>query len=316
MSESTVPADENPSGFDAIIGAYQDAVGRGLSPRSPRVAGPPSGIGPALAEFFEGQARLDRVISPSKRVIRRGDPERMGTNSIVVDHTEGPGSPEQAAVGGQGHEHGAETLAAEIDQRSGSRDDRRIGAPLVRLGDFELIQPLGRGAMGVVYEARQLSLNRLVAIKTIRAGVFATEAEVQRFRNEAEAVAQLDHPRIVPIHEVGKIGDCHYFSMKLLPGGSLAHRLETFRADPLAAVSVVIEVARAIQHAHQRGVLHRDLKPANILLDENGQPQVTDFGLAKRFGEDSSLTESGAIMGTPSYMAPEQARGRRASSRR
>ncbi len=167
--------------------------------------------------------------------------------------------------------------------------------------------------MGVVYEARQVRLNRLVAIKMIRAGAFATEAEVQRFQNEAEAVAQLDHPRIVPIHEVGKIGDCHYFSMKLIRGGSLAHRLDAFRSDTRAAARIVIEVARGIQHAHERGILHRDLKPGNILLDEHDQPQVTDFGLAKRFGDDSSLTQSGAILGTPSYMAPEQAAGRKGS---
>jgi WD40 repeat protein/tRNA A-37 threonylcarbamoyl transferase component Bud32 len=180
-----------------------------------------------------------------------------------------------------------------------------------RLGDYELIRLLGQGAMGTVYEALQISLNRRVALKTIRAGLFASEAERHRFQNEAEAVAVLDHPGIVPVYGVGESEGWQYFSMKLIQGESLAWRLEAFRDDPRAGALLLIEAARAIQHAHQRGILHRDLKPANILLDENGQPHVTDFGLAKRFQDDSSLTQSGVIMGTPSYMAPEQASGHR-----
>ena len=163
--------------------------------------------------------------------------------------------------------------------------------------------------MGVVFEARQVSLNRPVAIKMIRAGLLAGEADLQRFRIEAEAVAHLDHPRIVPIYGVWEDHDCHYFSMKLIPGGSLAIRLPEYPADPRAAAQLVAEVARAIQHAHDRGILHRDLKPSNILIDEEGRPHVTDFGLAKRSGDESNLTQSGAIVGTPSYMAPEQASG-------
>jgi len=179
----------------------------------------------------------------------------------------------------------------------------------MRLGDFELARRLGEGAMGVVFEARQVSLNRPVAVKMLRAGLFASEAELRRFRVEVEAVAHLDHPRIVPIYGVWEDRGCHYFSMKLLQGGSLAYRLPTYTADPRAAARLVAAVAQAIQHAHDRGILHRDLKPSNILLDEEGWPLVTDFGLAKRSGDDSNLTQSGAIMGTPSYMAPEQASG-------
>jgi WD40 repeat protein len=182
-----------------------------------------------------------------------------------------------------------------------------------RLGDFELLRSLGEGTMGVVFEARQVSLNRPVALKMIRAGLFAGEAEVRRFRIEAEAVAQLDHPRIVPIFGVGEHGDVRYFSMKLIRGGSLAQHLSAYPADPRAAARLVAEVARAIQHAHDRRILHRDLKPSNILLDEEGRPLVTDFGLAKRCGDDSDLTQSGAIVGTPSYMAPEQASGQKAA---
>ena len=197
-----------------------------------------------------------------------------------------------------------------LGTRIGAAD---LSAPstLTRLGDFELVRRLGEGAMGAVFEARQVSLNRPVAVKMIRAGLFAGEADLRRFRIEAEAVAHLDHPRIVPIYGVWEHEDCHYFSMKLIRGGSLALRLPEYTADPRAAARLLAEVARAIQHAHDRGVLHRDLKPSNILLDEEGWPLVTDFGLAKRSGDESGLTQSGAIVGTPSYMAPEQASGQK-----
>ncbi|WP_435019980.1 protein kinase domain-containing protein [Tundrisphaera sp. TA3] len=190
--------------------------------------------------------------------------------------------------------------------------DGMSGLAPARLGDFELIRRLGEGAMGIVYEARQLSLNRTVAIKMTRAGLFQGEADLRRFRLEAEAVAHLDHPRIVPIYGVWEHDGCHYFGMKLIPGGSLERRLPEYTAAPRAAARLAAEVARAIQHAHERGILHRDLKPSNILLDEEGRPLVTDFGLAKRSGDDSGLTQSGAIVGTPSYMAPEQASGQTA----
>jgi WD40 repeat protein len=165
----------------------------------------------------------------------------------------------------------------------------------------------------VVYKARQRSLSRLVALKVVRAGEWSSEAERQRFRNEAEIVAQLDHPHIIPVHEVGESA-CHvYFSMKLVEGGSLGEHLPRYAADPRAAVRLLAEVARAVHHAHQRGVLHRDLKPSNILLDAEGRSHVTDFGLAKRIEGDSGLTQSGALVGTPSYMAPEQASGAKAA---
>ena len=163
--------------------------------------------------------------------------------------------------------------------------------------------------MGVVYKARQLTLNRLVALKMIRNAEFASENQVRRFQNEAEAVATLDHPGIVPIYEVGTYEDQRYFSMKLVEGQGLDKKLEELAKNPRIAAQVVAEVADAVNHAHQRGILHRDLKPANILLDSQGHAHVTDFGLAKRIEEDAGLTISGAIMGTPSYMAPEQAAG-------
>jgi serine/threonine-protein kinase len=177
------------------------------------------------------------------------------------------------------------------------------------LGEFELLGVIGRGGMGVVYRARQRSLNRLVALKTIRAGGPADPVDVRRFRAEAEVVAGLEHPNIVPVYEVGEHDGLVYLSMRLIEGGSLADRLDRFVSDPRAAAQLVADVARAVHFVHQRGVLHRDLKPANILLDADGRPLVTDFGLARRLDGDSSLTQSGAVVGTPSYVAPEQASG-------
>jgi eukaryotic-like serine/threonine-protein kinase len=183
-----------------------------------------------------------------------------------------------------------------------------------RFGDYELVRELGKGGMGVVYEARQVSLNRLVALKMIKDSEFASVDDRLRFQNEARVVAILDHPNIVPILEVGEFEGQHCFSMKLIAGGSLSQRLDAYAADPGATAALVIAVAEAVHYAHQRGILHRDLKPANILVDEHGRPHVTDFGLAKRIDDDSELTRTGAVVGTPSYMAPEQALGRSGST--
>jgi tRNA A-37 threonylcarbamoyl transferase component Bud32 len=191
--------------------------------------------------------------------------------------------------------------------------DLMHGATVRYFGDYEIQKVLGRGGMGVVYKARQVSLNRQVALKMIKAGALADEAELRRFRNEAEAVALLDHAGIVPVYEVGEHDGQNYFSMKLVEGGNLAEELPAFQADPRAAATLLAETAEAVHHAHMRGILHRDLKPANILIDAQGHPHVTDFGLAKLIESDVELTASGAVMGTPSYMSPEQASGRRAS---
>jgi eukaryotic-like serine/threonine-protein kinase len=177
------------------------------------------------------------------------------------------------------------------------------------LGDYELVSEIARGGMGVVYRARQVSLNRTVAIKMILAGTYATAQAVQRFRAEAEAAANLDHPNILPIYEVGEHEGHQYFSMKLVEGGSLSGKIEELKSQPKQIASLMSTLARAVHFAHQRGILHRDLKPANVLLDQDGTPFITDFGLAKKVNEDDGSTRTGSIVGTPSYMAPEQARG-------
>jgi serine/threonine protein kinase/tetratricopeptide (TPR) repeat protein len=185
----------------------------------------------------------------------------------------------------------------------------RAAKVLGELGDYELLEEVGRGGQGVVFRARQKSLNRIAALKVIGLGQWATKAHLKRFRLEAEAAASLDHPCIVPIYEVGeRDGQC-YFSMKFVEGGQLD---EVVRHSPMPirqAVELIAKVARTVHHAHEHGIVHRDIKPGNILLDAKGEPHLTDFGLARLVESESTVTRTLEVLGTPSYMAPEQARG-------
>ena len=185
-------------------------------------------------------------------------------------------------------------------------------------GDYELLDEIGRGGMGIVYRARQKSLNRTVALKMILRGDLASAGDLARFRAEAESAAKVLHPHIVPVYEVGEVDGRPYFSMKMIEGTTLAKRLADGPLPSRQAAEMLVPICRAIADAHRQGVLHRDLKPSNILIDREGRTFVTDFGLAKRIaptdGDASlsgSLTQSGAIIGTPGYMAPEQAAGQR-----
>ena len=192
-----------------------------------------------------------------------------------------------------------------------SKESRgQVPPGMAEFGPYELIEEIGRGGMGVVYKARQKGLDRIVAVKMILSNHLASTDQVERFYTEARAAAKLQDPRIVGIHDVGQIDGQHYFAMEYVSGPSLAQLLTQGPIEPDQAARFVMIVARAIGRLHRLGVVHRDLKPSNILLDNAGLPCVTDFGLAKMLSQGGHETRSGAIVGTPSYMAPEQAVGR------
>lgn len=208
--------------------------------------------------------------------------------------------------------------ACVLERGLGALDEEIDGAALgptpIRLlmdfGDYELLEEIGRGGQGVVYRARQKSLDRIVALKVIALGQWATEAHLKRFRREAEAVAQLDHPGIVPIYDIGEREGSCYFSMQLVEGrGSLQTISAREQMPPREAVELVTKLARTVAYAHERGILHRDIKPDNVLLDARGEPHLTDFGLARLVEKESNITHTLDVLGTPSYMAPEQAAG-------
>jgi eukaryotic-like serine/threonine-protein kinase len=205
-----------------------------------------------------------------------------------------------AGVGDPGHVD----KPARVDKSS-----ERLAAIVGELGDYELWEEVGRGGQGVVFRARQKSLNRTVALKVITLGQWASEAHLKRFRREAEAAASLDHAGIVPIYEVGERDGSCYFSMKFVEGGQLD---EVVKRTPMSirhAAELIAKVARTVHYAHEHGILHRDIKPGNILLDAQGEPHLTDFGLARLIETESTVTRTLEVLGTPSYMAPEQAAG-------
>lgn len=227
----------------------------------------------------------------------------------------------------------AATGALTLPSQRREPSNGKAPVPLARFSDYELMSEVGRGGMGVVYKARHTQLQRVVALKMILRGHWASRTDIQRLRSEAEAAAHLDHPNIVPIYDVNEYDGQHFLSMKFIEGGSLARRIGEFglwsaeynrpalQERQVQIAGMVARMARAVHHAHQRGILHRDLKPGNILLDRQGQPHVTDFGLAKRLPLTSSQSSgfrglaapspSSSLVGTPCYMAPEQALGRR-----
>lgn len=194
------------------------------------------------------------------------------------------------------------------DDHKGERDNSQR----LRVGDYEILGEIARGGMGVVYKARHISLGRIAALKLIKSGSLADESEVRRFEVEAQAAAGLDHPGIVPVYEVGRQENQHYMAMAFVDGQSLWQLVKNAPLPPHDAARIMHQVAQAIQYAHERGIIHRDIKPQNILLSQDGIPKVTDFGLAKKQVGDSSLTATGQVLGTPSYMPPEQAAGKTA----
>lgn len=257
------------------------------------------------------ETRLEQVLAECLRAIESG--HAIDRDSLFAQH---PDLEEDLRSFFLNRDE-IERLTAPFREAVASADTPTVGMPPVAdssqspriryFGDYELLEEIARGGMGVVYKALQKSLNRLVAVKMVLSGRLASPADVQRFRQEAEAAAGLDHPHIVPIYEIGEHEGQHYFSMKLVEGTSLRAAVPELRREPRQAVQLLATIARAVHHAHQRGVLHRDLKPGNVLLDRDGEPHVTDFGLAKRIEAEGELTRTGDIVGTPNYMAPEQA---------
>jgi eukaryotic-like serine/threonine-protein kinase len=195
------------------------------------------------------------------------------------------------------------------DEARSTTRSKRFAAVLGELGDYELLEEVGRGGQGVVFRARQKSLNRTVALKVITLGQWASEAHLKRFRREAEAAASLDHAGIVPIYEVGERDGTCYFSMKFVEGGQLDEVVRRKPTSVRQAAALIAKVARTVHYAHEHGILHRDIKPGNILLDQKGEPHLTDFGLARLVETESTVTRTLEVLGTPSYMAPEQAGG-------
>jgi WD40 repeat protein/predicted Ser/Thr protein kinase len=320
MSEPTAKDPDHRERLEQAIAEYLMAADAGRAPEPATFLARYPDLQAELAEFLADQAGVARLVEP----LRVGPAPMQGAATAVTlpggesapvatiaDDTTSPGatatiSKDASTKGGDGF--------SEKTQRNESRGP---GAALSRgstvryFGDYEIREVLGKGGMGVVYRARQVSLNRPVALKMVKAGLLAGDDELRRFQNEAEAVALLDHPGIVPVYEIGEHEGQRYFSMKLILGASLAERLTTYKDNPKAVASLLAEVADAVHHAHMRGILHRDLKPANILIDGEGHGRITDFGLAKRVEADAEFTASGAVLGTPAYMAPEQVTGRR-----
>ena len=298
--------------IDAICRLFEADWRRGRQPR----------IEDYMAELSdEGQASLrvelealEQELRSSVKAVPRGEND-AAAEAPTLAHAES--RTHLIPVSGHASTHEQTTLApgnqATLDHGSSStsRDVDRAPARVRYFGDYEILREIARGGMGVVFQARQVSLNRPVALKMILAGQLANANDVKRFYTEAEAAANLDHPGIVPIYEVGEHDGQHYFSMGFIEGQSLANRLAEGPLPAHEAAELIRRVCEAIEYAHQHGVIHRDLKPANILLDRKGNPRVSDFGLAKKVEGDSSLTASGQIMGTPSYMPPEQASGNR-----
>jgi WD40 repeat protein len=281
--------------LNEIMAAYFEAAEAGQAPDRDEILALHPELAAELRAFFADHDRLNRLAQPLRAaVIEAGDEATTAGGSETTTSASAGGEVETGTTA-PGNGHAPESFSP--------------GTRIRYIGDYELLAEIARGGMGVVYRARQVSLKRVVALKMILAGEFASLTEIERFHVEAEAEAGLEHPNIVPIYEVGQYQGQHYFSMKLVEGGSLAGRIPQLKDDPRGAARLLATVARAVHFAHQHGILHRDLKPANILLDADGQPHITDFGLAKRVEDNGSLTRSGAIMGSPPYMTPEQARG-------
>jgi serine/threonine protein kinase len=251
--------------LDQVIADYLAAQDAGIAPARDALLAAHPDLAEDLRSFFREHDRLGRLAAPLRAGV---EPTPSRESESTLGSTISSSSPFQGTID-YDSERGAQTLpdATMFAPPGGNGAPMTRGSTVRYFGDYEIQKEVGRGGMGVVYKARQVSLNRPVALKMIKAGVLADDAELRRFHNEAKAVALLDHPGIVSVYEVGEHDGQCYLSMKLIDGDNLGDQIASFRDNPRAAVTMMIEAAEAVQHAHMRGILHRDLKPANILID-------------------------------------------------
>jgi tetratricopeptide (TPR) repeat protein/tRNA A-37 threonylcarbamoyl transferase component Bud32 len=303
MTQAATLAPEAGARPSALHRTIADSSGTPAGPNLGATLGPSPPDGAPGGDGDESDFDLSNPPGPSGTLAEPGaGSDRTGfeeTLAQTIDRSPGAG-PAQSPTIPMGPSSGARPAPAR---------PAREPAKATAVEGYEILGELGRGGMGVVYKARQKGLNRVVALKMVIAAEHAGEEQLQRFQAEGEAVAHLQHTNIVQIFEVGERDGLPYFSLEYVDGGSLAQQIDGKPQPPRRAAELLEPVARAMAFAHTRGIIHRDLKPANILLSAHGTPKITDFGLAKRLEGDSSQTRSGTLMGTPSYMAPEQARG-------
>jgi len=273
---------------------------------------------PEIGAVHDGERALDSpIMSSALRICRKcgaeifaDAPEGLCTACLFETGLDLLTNASVAAGDDSGCPENIKATVSDVARSSKRKSNR--AKTFSNFGDYELLEEIGRGGQGVVFRARQKSLNRTVALKVIGLGQWATDAHLKRFRREAEAAAHLEHPCIVPIYEVGERDGSCYFSMKFIEGGQLD---EVVRREPMPirrAVELIAKVARTVHFAHEHGILHRDIKPGNVLLDAKGEPHLTDFGLARLIETESTVTRTLEVLGTPSYMAPEQAVGNNA----
>src|SRR5438128_6497204 len=265
------------------------------------------GVQRETAEATPTMIRVIRICRKCGAKILSDAPEGLCTRCVLKIAL---AMPPKASVAGVADPGSVDKLSrGEVTAVRDGKRGTRAAELLGELGDYELLEEIGRGGQGVVFRAPQKSLNRTVALKVISLGQWASKAHLKRFRREAEAAASLDHPSIVPIYEVGEREGACYFSMKFVEGGQLDEVVKRAPMSIRQAAELIAKVARTVHYAHEHGILHRDIKPGNILLDAKGEPLLTDFGLVRLVEAESTITRTREALGTPSYMAPEQAAG-------
>ncbi len=313
MSQETNGSDARDERLNLILAEYLQFEQTGEPPDREQLLRQHPDFADELRAFFADHDKMQALAEPV-RASHTPDPSSQSTEATLITSDDSDAAVDEPNLRFQTQDHVTGSPAIPPPDTNvafdhlGEQSTPRQSTIIRYFGGYEVLEEIARGGMGVVYKARQTSLNRIVALKMILAGKLASTDDVNRFQVEAEAAANLDHPGIVPIFEIGEHGGLHYFSMGFVQGQSLADRVNDGPLPPREAAEIMRNVAKAVSYAHGKGVIHRDLKPANVLLDAKGEPKVSDFGLAKQVESDSNLTRTGTLIGTPNYMPPEQAR--------